>query len=236
MYNVVEHLKEEILLFNRNSAPADVIKVYPQASDLFKKNHINFCCSGERTIEEQCRELSIDAETIVEELNNRYSTWKEEEKDVKNWDKVSIEEIIEEIASKYHPFFRNELDALNEYVTRVNHVHGAEQPHLTKLYNLYHMLLEKIKAHIYEEERDFIPLLSGDSTSLENINNIKQKLETNHEEIYQLLNDIRKITNNFEAPTYACGTYRVAYDRLEQLESKTYEYIHLENNVLFKRM
>ena len=47
---------------------------------------------------------------------------------------------------------------------------------------------------------------------------------------------IRELTADFEAPPYACGTYRAMLDGLRALEADLHTHIHLENNILFPRV
>ncbi|HLS35802.1 MAG TPA: DUF542 domain-containing protein [Bacillota bacterium] len=223
-------------MFHEQNTPAEVIKKYPQASDLFKQYHINFCCKGDRTISNQCEDLNISPATIVNELNDRYDVWKKEGRAAKEWDNIPIPELVEIIRSKYHIYLKKELVMLNEYVTRVNHVHGQEQPHLNTLYDLYEQVKDNIVTHIQLEEREFFNnLQTGEDAHQEKIEMVN-KLEENHEKTYEILQAIRKVTEDFEAPAHACGTYRVTYSRLNELEAKVHEYIHLENNILFPRI
>lgn len=46
---------------------------------------------------------------------------------------------------------------------------------------------------------------------------------------------MRTTTNEFEPPLDACGSYRITYTRLLELETEMMDYIHLENNILFER-
>lgn len=50
------------------------------------------------------------------------------------------------------------------------------------------------------------------------------------------LQELREVTNDWELPDNACGTYSLVYQRLADLEKDTYEHIHLENNVLFQEI
>ncbi|MEI3614002.1 hypothetical protein [Pseudogracilibacillus sp. SO30301A] len=47
---------------------------------------------------------------------------------------------------------------------------------------------------------------------------------------------MREIINGFQAPPGACGSYHITYDRLVELETDIFQHVHLENNILFKRL
>lgn len=60
-------------------------------------------------------------------------------------------------------------------------------------------------------------------------------LESEHDAAGDILRKMRSITDDFTPPGHACTTYRLTYARLEELESMTFEHVHLENNILFPR-
>lgn len=66
-------------MFTKKDTPSYVVKEYPQASDLFKKYDINFCCKGDETIESQGVNKDLNVEEVIDELNKFYEVWKEDE-------------------------------------------------------------------------------------------------------------------------------------------------------------
>ena len=44
-----------------------------------------------------------------------------------------------------------------------------------------------------------------------------------------------KLTNSYQFPADACGTYQVTYKMLEDFENNLHKHIHLENNILFPK-
>lgn len=228
------------MLFNKEDAPANVVTVYPQASDLFNQYKINFCCEGERTIGVQCYELNIDVQQVLDELNERYAIWKTDGNMTFNWDSVTLSQIVDHITEHHHAYLTKELTALSHYVTRVSQVHGGNQPHLVELNTLYEQLVEYINTHIQIEKETLFPLInqyevSPDEKLLFEIKQTNGELINRHQVINQLFKRMNEVTNNFKAPLDACGTYLVAYDRLVELELNIRQYIHLEQNIFFKR-
>ena len=60
-------------------------------------------------------------------------------------------------------------------------------------------------------------------------------MEREHGSAGDALGEIRRLTNDFELPAYACSTVRALYEGLQVLESDLHVHIHLENNILFPR-
>ena len=46
---------------------------------------------------------------------------------------------------------------------------------------------------------------------------------------------IAALTNNYQFPEDACGTYQVTFKMLEDFEKDLHTHIHLENNILFPK-
>lgn len=120
-------------------------------------------------------------------------------------------------------------------------VHGKGYPHLADVYQLFNELKTELEQHLIKEENEDFPLI----LEMENISseqtrdNMRKKMNDlleEHNHAGEIMKKIRKVTNDLTPPKGACGTYRVVYQRLEELESDLFEHIHLENNVLFPRL
>ena len=62
------------------------------------------------------------------------------------------------------------------------------------------------------------------------------ELESEHDQVGAWLREIREVTNDYELPEWACSTYKLTFDKLQALESDTFQHVHLENNILFPRV
>jgi regulator of cell morphogenesis and NO signaling len=61
-------------------------------------------------------------------------------------------------------------------------------------------------------------------------------MEAEHDSAGLALTQIRELTVDFQAPPYACSTYRAMLEGLKALEADLHAHIHLENNILFPRV
>lgn len=57
-----------------------------------------------------------------------------------------------------------------------------------------------------------------------------------HEEAGAILAKLRAISNHYTVPSDTCGTYVKLYDALQELEDDLHTHIHLENNILLKKL
>ncbi|MBT2678178.1 iron-sulfur cluster repair di-iron protein [Bacillus sp. ISL-35] len=225
--------------FDQHSLVKDIVNIFPQSSDLFKKNRLDFCCGGNRPLSEAALEQELDVPGIMLQLEDLYKKHNGTAENMEVWTETSSEDLIEHIKNKYHRELEEELKMLSPYVTKVAKVHGERHDELLKVYELFYELKRELLEHTAKEEATVFPLLleleSADVEKREGIISEIKELEKEHDHAGSILKQLRDITEDFNPPIDACGTYRLVYKRLEALESHTFMHVHLENNILFPR-
>lgn len=214
---------------------SDVVTDIPKSADIFRKYGIDFCCGGNIPIEEAAsNNKKVDLETLLNQINSINIDQQNSSIDIKYLDAASL---IQYIQSRYHESLRTEFQNLTPYVTKLAKVHGTNHPYLLELKDLYSKLKSALLVHTDEEDQHSFPKLLDASAGkhVDQLNETITSLIDDHEEAGQLLREIRTITNDYQPPLEACGTWRLVYQRLEQLERDTHEHVHLENHVLFKK-
>ena len=56
-----------------------------------------------------------------------------------------------------------------------------------------------------------------------------------HDAADRIIEELRNLTDEFEPPKWACGTYVAFYGGLRAFEADFRQHVHLENDVLFPR-
>jgi regulator of cell morphogenesis and NO signaling len=225
--------------FDQNSLVKDIVNIFPQSSDLFKKNRLDFCCGGNRPLAEAAGEQNLDVPAILTELEDLYKKHNGTAENMEVWTETDSAALIDQIKNKYHRELEEELKMLSPYVTKVAKVHGDRHEELLKVYELFYELKKELLEHTAKEEAIVFPLLlqldSVDEEQRSRILSEITELEKEHGHAGSVLKELRVITSDFNPPMDACGTYRLVYKRLEALESHTFMHVHLENNILFPR-
>ena len=89
-------------------------------------------------------------------------------------------------------------------------------------------------GHLAKEEQILFPMIlagrGGNATGPILV------MVSEHADHGESLGKTRQLTANLVAPGEACPTWRALYLRLERFEAELVEHIHLENNVLFRRI
>lgn len=221
-----------------NSLVKDIVNEYPKTSDVFKRHRIDFCCGGNTPLNRAAADQSADMKVLMEELQEVLQREGQKE-DLKVWTDSTSEDIIEHVINQYHRPLEEELSLMSPYVTKVAKVHGDNHAELLRVYELFYELKKEMLEHTGKEEESVFPLLLKlDDPSVENREEIVghiQELEKEHDHAGAILKELREITSDFTPPADACGTYRLVYKRLEDLEGQTFMHVHLENNILFPR-
>lgn len=228
-------------MFTQADTPAQIVNVFPKASDLFKIERIDFCCGGDVPLQKTFNDKAIDGEAILKQLNQDYTDWQASGHEAKDWSTVPLSEIIDHIVYQHHAYLQENLSPIGEFVNKILRVHGMHHPELKDLHRLYHAFKLEMEQHSIKEEQEVFPLIKKyesqpNEALLEKIRTANGGLEDEHDEAGNLLKAMRDVTNDFEPPVDACGTYRLTFSRLAELEEETFQHVHLENNILFKRL
>ncbi|HBL06463.1 MAG TPA: iron-sulfur cluster repair di-iron protein, partial [Clostridium sp.] len=55
--------------FNSSQTVGEIVSIMPKASEIFKQYKIDFCCGGNRPLEEVLYELHLDENLILNKIN-----------------------------------------------------------------------------------------------------------------------------------------------------------------------
>jgi len=220
-------------MITKQSIVADIVTDHPLSSDIFRQYGIDFCCEGNISIEEAVKNKKVDAETLIDKIN----ALPQQQAGNINVKYLDVLSLIQYIQSRYHQTMREEFSNLSPYVTKVAKVHGGNHPFLLQLQDLYRQYRDGMLEHMaQEDDQDFPQLIKiSKGEHVDNADSIIQSLVDDHTHTGELLEEMRRLTNDYQPPAEACQTWRLVYQRLENLERETHEHVHLENHVLFNK-
>ncbi len=206
---------------------ADLATSRAGASRVFMRHGLDFCCRGEISLEEACRERGLSGPALLEEIQAE----SERAGEVTAWDERPLPELVQHILNHFHEPHRAELPRLIEMAEKVERVHADKATCPTGLTkHLQHMAVE-LEHHMQKEEQVLFPLIVGGQGAMATIP--VQVMEQEHRDHGQNLERLRKLAHDFLPPAEACGTWKALYISLAELESDLMHHIHLENHVLF---
>ena len=103
-----------------------VAKDYRTAA-IFSKYGIDFCCKGQKTIDEVCSKMNLNEPQLLSELNAVLTTKNDAENDFDSW---SLDVLIDYIEKVHHRFVEEKTQILIPFLDKICSVHGENHPEL----------------------------------------------------------------------------------------------------------
>lgn len=222
-----------------NTKIEDIVKIDDRLMNFFNDNRIDFCCNGYMNIEEVAKEKNIDADKLInsieEELRSLKSIKKnDKEVSLDDFKNLNVKEMINSIIKNHHEKeveMLFDIDRLLNKILKVHFVHHGEE--LLELHKLFGALKTKLEEHFVKEEKITFPLmLKNPNPSPEIIEKIHE-LETDHEKAGDIIKEMIELTDGFTPPEDGCKTYEKTFKELDALTKDIFTHIFKENSILF---
>jgi len=221
----------------------DIVAGDFRAAAVFQRRGIDFCCRGDRSIEDACRKSGTSAEEVLRDLNEVTASARDGGPRFNSWD---LGMLVSYIVSNHHAFVRQAMPALLAHTAKVAAVHGDQHPELREVAGLFERVADEMTSHMGKEEQILFPYIvalahaAGDaapapSAPFATVRNPIRMMEAEHESAGNAMARIRELTSGYAIPPDACTTYRVCLQELEEFERDLHEHVHLENNILFPK-
>jgi regulator of cell morphogenesis and NO signaling len=216
-----------------------IVRDRPSLSRLFEQAKVDYCCGGKKTLEEACRQVGIDPQVFLAQLEASVTSDEEPEVNVAT---LSLTELADRIEQTHHAYLHSELPRLEKMTAKVAAVHGDKEPRLHQIKDVFLALSQELATHLMKEEQILFPMIrqleSSETLPLFHcgiLTNPVRRMEFEHDVAGVALAQLRQLTDDFTPPDWACNTYRAMLDALATFEQDVYQHIHQENNVLFPR-
>lgn len=221
----------------------EIVAADYRTAQVFKDHKIDFCCKGNRSIEEATREKKIDINQLIEELEAAQQVTTIDRSDFKTW---PLDLLVDYIEKKHHRYVEEKLPILKQYLHKLCQVHGDRHPELFEIYEEFSQSAGELAAHMKKEEFILFPhvrkmvVTRKNKTQLEvphfgTVQNPVQMMMNEHAVEGDRFAKISELTNGYIPPADGCTTYRVTYALLNEFEEDLHLHIHLENNILFPK-
>ncbi len=209
---------------------ADLVLERPWAAAVLERLQLDYCCGGERSLTEACRDRGVDPTTVAALLEEGDAPVAVESRD---WVSAPVAELCAHIVDEHHARLRRELPRLGELVVRVAAVHGERQPQLHELRDEFAQLRADLEVHIDEEERELFPLLvDGGTAEPARLEGLLHE----HGNVGVRLRRLRELADGYAIGSAHCSTHQALYRGLHDLELDLHQHVHEENNILFPRL
>lgn len=228
----------------KQSTIGEIVSDNYHAAGVFREYGIDFCCGGGKLLGDVCESKGIPFDEVVDRLKS--APWVNHSSG-DNYNAWSPDFLVDYIINTHHTFVRKKSDELAGYAAKVAKVHGERHPENVEIFKKFITLTNELLEHLNEEENRVFPLIkkvygkrqTGQIPGENEISELNEELiqmVEEHEVAGSIMAEIRELSNEFTPPQDACATYRILYQNLADFEKDLHKHVHLENNILFKKM
>jgi len=218
---------------------------FPNATRVFEKLGIDYCCGGNRSLEEACAAANLSAEEILDSLEMTEPASQAGQKEG-NWQVEPLADVIAHINSTHHKYTREEIARLGPLFDKVCSVHGKNHPELPQVRASFQGLAQELTVHMMKEERVLFPYIVRMEESViqkepvlpppfGSVQNPVSMMMHEHDSAGEALRAMRQASAGYTPPGDACISFQTLYKALADFEADLHQHIHLENNILFPR-
>jgi regulator of cell morphogenesis and NO signaling len=225
--------------FSKENIIGEVVAKDFRTASVFKSHRIDFCCKGNRSIDEVCEKNNLNVDTLIEELNQSAQLSNEGNNDFQSWDMDLLADYIEK---KHHRYVEKKIPELKAFLNKISQVHGERHPELIEIEALFTASAHELLAHMQKEEMILFPyvrkMATGENHNLPAFGTVQNPINMmmhEHDNEGERFRKIAGLSDNYTPPQDACTTYRVAFAMLNEFEEDLHKHIHLENNILFPK-
>lgn len=146
-----------------NTKIEDIVKLDNEMIKFFIDKKIDYCCNGYKTIKEVAVEKNLDSSSflnmIAEEIKPRENK-EETEVDLEDFEKLTVEEMIDSILIEHHQKERDLLFEIDPLLNKILSVHyDSHGKELSQIHSLFADLKMELEIHFIKEEKITFPLI-----------------------------------------------------------------------------
>jgi regulator of cell morphogenesis and NO signaling len=217
----------------------------PAATRVFEKLGIDYCCGGNKSLEQACHAANLPMDQVLDSLEAAETATRAAQKD-RDWQREPLADLIAHITGTHHKYTRDEIARLGPLLDKVCSVHGKNHPELLHIRACFGGLAQELTMHMMKEEMMLFPyIVRMEEAVIQNepvlpppfgsVQNPVSMMEHEHESAGNALRAMREASSGYTAPPDACISYQTLYRALLDFEADLHQHIHLENNILFPR-
>src|SRR5215213_5387629 len=212
---------------NTTKTVREVALEVPNATRVFEKLRIDYCCGGGRNIAEACRAAGVRPDELSRLLDEAGAAGGD---DARDFAAGPLSDLIRHILDTHHVYTREESSRIQALLEKVCTKHGGNHPELQEVRALFLKLDADLQPHLFKEEQILFPYILRLEAAREaggrrpfapfgTVNNPVRMMMFEHDTAGDLLRELRAAAADFRAPEDACMSFRALYQALEDFEA-----------------
>lgn len=214
---------------------SDVVTAHPQLARELERRGLDYCCGGQRSIDEACRAVGLDPRVVAADLATASTAG-----DVEPWATMGTVELVDHIEGTHHRYLWDEFPRLTALLDKILGVHGERHPELSTIAEVFAELRADLEPHLTKEEHVLFPMIrelaraeTRPTFHCGRIANPISMMMLEHDRAGELLARLRAASDDYRVPSDGCASYQSCFAGLAELEADTHLHVHKENNLLF---
>ncbi|WP_119081020.1 iron-sulfur cluster repair di-iron protein [Chitinophaga alhagiae] len=210
---------------------------------IFKKFNIDFCCKGNISVGEACRQKNISPSLVTAELAGVRTAGPGAMVDYNSW---GLDVLASHIWQTHHAYVDMQIPVIKPFLHKLCSVHGSRHPELYEINKLFAETAAELTMHMKKEELMLFPYirqmaaakLEGSACQPPVFGSVISPIAVmmhEHNQEGERFARMTALSDDFTPPEDACNTYRVTYGLLKEFRDDLHLHIHLENNILFPK-
>jgi|SRR5581483_11326293 len=223
----------------------EVALEFPQATRIFEKLGIDYCCGGNKSLDEACAASNLSVDQVLDSLEMAEQAARADQKE-RDWQVEPLAEVIAHINSTHHKYTREEIARLRPLLDKVYSVHGKNHSELEQVRASFQGLAQELTTHMMKEEMVLFPYIVRMEEAViqkepvlpppfGSVENPVAMMMHEHDAAGEALRTMRQASAGYTPPGDACISYQTLCKALADFEADLHQHIHLENNILFPR-
>jgi len=130
----------------------------PAATRVFEKLGIDYCCGGNKSLEEACRAANLQMDSVLKSLESAEQSAQAAKGD-RDWQNEELADLISHIKNTHHKYTREEITRFGPLLDKVCSVHGKNHPELPRIREIFRGLAQELTMHMMKEEMVLFPYI-----------------------------------------------------------------------------
>lgn len=216
----------------------EILKVAPEAVQVFRELGIVYQSNDQISFEEACRQRNVSGDLVKNKLKTLSRLNQPH-------NQVSIKP-LSQLAKQIHAQHSIIKDLTGKIVQSIRKVvlqYGSYRPELRKIEKLFEAVVNELEIHLYTEENILFPAIqnmakdkkekSDDNVQVFPFKYPIEVMENEHEAVIAYMDKIRVVCRGYRVPSGVDLSFHLLYDRLKNLDKFLKSLIHIENHVLY---
>ena len=219
----------------------EIVSEHNSAARVFDKYHLDFCCKGDKVLQDAVQEANIAVDFLLDDL--KLAIENESEENV-NFTSLSVTEVSEILRNDYHDFLRQKISEISTLSQKVQSEISDEK--FAQIRELIMSMFNSLAPHMLSEEKVLFPYLEymehtinkGKIPKPASFGKLKKSVSTmldDHEASAGQLDELRELTNNYRCDSTDNKLLCDYFNELQNLDQNLRMHIFIENNILFKK-